>query len=98
MTVEAFIGILAFCSAISSLLTEAVKKSVGEKYNLQWNTVVLCISMLTGILVVGMYYGTIGAPITMMNMSYLFLMGLANWVCAMVGYDKVKQTIEQFKH
>ena len=30
-----------------------------------------------------------------LNITYIPLMGIANWIGAMVGYDKVKQAIEQ---
>ena len=41
------------------------------------------------------YYTGSGIPFTPLNIIYIPLMGIANWLGAMVGYDKVKQAIEQ---
>jgi len=95
MTVEIFMTLLTICSVLSSLLTEAVKKTIGNTGSLPWNIVVLLTSMIVGVSATGIYYSVANIQVTYIYVIYMFLMGIANWVCAMVGYDKVKQAITQ---
>ena len=41
------------------------------------------------------YYVNYQVPFNALNSVYLALMGVANWLGATLGYDKVKQTIAQ---
>lgn len=96
MTVTVFLILLTVCATITSVLTEAAKKlldSAGMNY--ASNILVLIIAMIVGCTATALYYVNAQIPFNALNSVYLALMGIANWVGAMVGYDKVKQAVEQ---
>lgn len=98
MTVTICLILLTICATITALLTEAVKKFLdAQKVNYASNILVLIISLLIGCGASAIYYVNFQIPFNALNSVYLALMGIANWVGAMVGYDKVKQAIEQIK-
>ena len=93
MTVEIFLTLLVFFSTATSLATEAFKKLVGNK--IPYNILVLILAMIVGCVGVYVYYILNNIEINSINIIYLILMGIANWIGAMVGYDKIKQLINQ---
>ena len=93
MTVEMFLTLIVFFSAATSLATEAFKKVTGDK--IAYNVLVLIIAMVVGCAGTAIYYVSVGVPWTALNIIYLILVGIANWIGAMVGYDKMKQLISQ---
>lgn len=98
MTVTSCLILLTICATITALLTEAVKKFLDDqKVNYASNILVLIISLIIGCGASAIYYVNFQIPFNALNSVYLALMGIANWVGAMVGYDKVKQAIEQIK-
>lgn len=93
MTITLFMSMLAIGSAISGLLTEALKKAVDISSNL---------TALISALVVGIFgtlcaYVLMGVEVSLKNVICIFLMALCIWVGSMVGYDKVIQTISQIR-
>jgi len=96
MTVELFLTLLSIFSVISSLITEAIKEYLkGRAKQYPLNMIVLIISMIVGFCGVATFYAVKGIPFTIINVIFMFFMGIANWVVAMVGYDKVKQALDQ---
>ncbi len=96
MTVTAFLIILASSAAITSLLTEGIKKFLDEqKVTYASNILVLAIAVVVGCGATVIYYVNYQIPFTALNSVYLALMGIANWLGATLGYDKVRQTIAQ---
>lgn len=93
MIVEMFLILYVFFSAAASLITEALKKVIGDK--IPYNALVLIVAMVVGCVGMEIYYIINDIPWTLINAIYLILMGIANWIGAMVGYDKVKQLISQ---
>ncbi len=96
MTVTTFLILLTAFAAATSLVTEAVKKfmdGMGVRY--ASNIVVLAVAMVIGCGGTAVYYVNYQVPFTALNSVYLALMGVANWIGAMVGYDKVKQAVSQ---
>ena len=93
MTVEIFLTLLVFFSTATSLATEAFKKLIGNK--IPYNILVLIIAMIVGCVGVYVYYILNNIELNSINIIYLVLMGIANWIGAMVGYDKIKQLINQ---
>ena len=94
MTTTIFLMLLAGFATLSSLVTEAIKKLTtpdGRSLNL--------ITLITALIVGGVgtlvYYQFNGIPFTVNNVICAVLMGLASGLTAMVGYDKVKEAIEQ---
>lgn len=96
MTVTVFLVLLTASATVTALATEAVKKfldGLGVRY--ATNIVVLVIALAVGCGGTAVYYVNFQVPFTALNSVYLALMGIANWIGAMVGYDKVKQAIAQ---
>lgn len=96
MTVTVFLVLLTVFATITAVVTEAVKKFLDEqKVKYASNIVVLMVAMVIGCGGTAIYYVNYQVPFNALNSVYLALMGVANWVGAMVGYDKVKQAISQ---
>lgn len=96
MTVTLFISILTFGSLICSLITEAIKKffqNTGKEPSA--NIIALIDAIVVGGLGTAIEYMLLDIPWTINNIICLLLMIVAVWIGAMVGYDKVIQTIEQ---
>jgi len=96
MTVTIFLALLTTFATVTAFLTQAVKKALDE-YKIQYasNIVVLIVAIAVGIVGTSGYYLANAISFDYMNIIYIFLMGIANWLGAMFGYDKVKQAIEQ---
>lgn len=96
MTVTAFLIILTVCATITSLLAEGIKKFLDEqKVVYASNILVLVIAVIVGCGTTVLYYVNYQIPFNALNSVYLALMGVANWLGATLGYDKVRQTIAQ---
>lgn len=96
MTVTVFLVLLTICAAVTSLMTEGIKKfldGMGTAY--ASNIVVLFVALTVGCGATAIYYVNCQVPFNALNSVYLALMGVANWLGAMLGYDKVKQAIVQ---
>lgn len=98
MTVEIFLMLLAFFAVVTSLATEAVKKLLDSMQIVYAsNIVVLILAIFIGCVGTASFYVFQGIAWTTTNALCVFLMICANWMCSMVGYDKVMQAITQFK-
>lgn len=99
MTVELFLILLSMLSVITSLFTEGVKKML-ESLNFKYvsNIVVLCASIIVAGVGMIVFYLWNDFAWTTLNIICIFLMICANWLSAMLGYDKIKQAIEQIKN
>lgn len=98
MTVTVFLILLTVCATITALLTEGIKKFLdGLRIGYVSNVLVLIVAMIVGCGATALYYVNYQIPFNALNSVYLALMGVANWLGAMVGYDKVKQAIGQIK-
>lgn len=98
MTLTLFMTLLAILAVVVSFLTEAVKKLLDKKEaKYSSNLVVLIIALIVGVGGTALTYLFLGIAFTFPNIVCMFLMALAVWVGAMIGYDKVIQLIEQVK-
>lgn len=98
MTVEIFLILLAVFAAVTSLGTEAVKKLLDSlKVTYTSNVVVLWVAVAVGGLGMAAFYVLNDYIWTSFEIICIALMIVANWLSAMLGYDKIKQTITQFK-
>lgn len=87
---------MAVFAAFTSLLTQGVKKFLDKKkIDYASNILVLIIAIGTGCGGTALYYVNHQVPFNALNSVYLALMGIANWLAAMLGYDKVKQALSQ---
>lgn len=94
MTIDLFIYLFTIGSAVSSLLTQAVKKALP---NVSSNILALVDSVAVG--VIGTFFAFILLDITFTAKSIvsIVLMAVCIWIGSMLGYDKVTQTIKQLK-
>lgn len=89
---------LLLISATIGLVTEVVKKILDElnktyRSNILAGVVALAVSSAACVGIV-LYTDTVfTTPLIVEIVTFVF----ASWLCAMVGYDKVIQTITQFK-
>lgn len=96
MTITTFLILLAAFAAVTAVVTEGVKKFLdGQGVTYASNIVVLIVALIVGCGGTAIYYVNYQVPFNALNSVYLALMGVANWLSAMVGYDKVKQAVEQ---
>lgn len=95
MTVSTFLILLTAFSVISGLVTEGFKNLLKDKENLSYNLVALVIALVVGTAGCAVYFILNHMPFNVENIIYMILMGFASGLGSMVGYDKVKQTIEQ---
>lgn len=94
MTIELFLYLFVAGSAASSLLTQALKKTMA---NLGGNIAALFSALFVGILGTLVYYSYNNIPYTALNITSAFMVALAIWVGSMCSYDKVLQLINQLK-
>jgi hypothetical protein len=98
MTVEIFMILLTFFSTLTSLATEAVKKALdGTEVKLPSNIIALLASVLVAGFGMSIFYVLNDYDWNAVNIVSIALMMLANWLGSMLGYDKIKQIITQFK-
>ena len=96
MTITTFLVLLAGLAAVTAVVTEGIKKFLDDQ-GVQYasNIVVLVVALIVGCGGTAIYYVNYQIPFTALNSVYVAIMGIANWLSAMVGYDKVKQAVEQ---
>ena len=96
VTLMIFSALFAGCSLAASLLTEAIKKWYeNAKKDYSANTIALVLAIVVGGFGMAIAYTLLGIPWTVNNIICLGLMVVAIWCGAMVGYDKVIQTLKQ---
>ena len=96
MTVTLFITIVTVAAMVASLLTEAIKKAYeNAKKEYSANLIALVNAIVVGCGGTAVSYMLLAIPWTVNNIICLILMGIAVWIGAMIGYDKVIQTIQQ---
>ena len=97
MKIDMFAFGLMATSVVTGLIVEAIKailKEKGKTLNAP-NTVAGVVSAIVAILLGVGYslYNTI--PFTVQLVLEIIALAVISWLCSMVGYDKVIQTLEQ---
>lgn len=96
MTTEVMLISLAILSAVTSLVTEGIKKILNKKEKeYATNVVVWVVAAILGGGVTVVFYLACGIPWTALNVIYILVMIVASGLGAMIGYDKVIQTVTQ---
>ena len=95
MTTSIFLILLSSFSILTGLITEGIKKMSQDKANLSYNIIALIVALIVGAVGCCVYYQLNNIAFTTNNIIYIVLMGLSSGLVSMVGFDKVKQTIEQ---
>lgn len=96
MSITLFITILTIGAAVTSLLTEAIKKTyenAGKKYSA--NIIALINALVVGCGGTAVVYMLMHIDWTVNNIICLLLMSVAVWIGSTIGYDKVTQLIKQ---
>ena len=99
INLQTFLTGLLVISTLTGLATEAVKNILTEhnkKY--QANTLAGIIALILSIAVGIGYVVVSGMSFTTQIVFTLIALVFMSWLCAMVGYDKVIQTITQIKN
>ena len=96
MKLEIFLFGLVICSVFTALFTEAVKKMFerGEKHYNSNIIAAICAALVALITVIA-YAILASVAVTPQFVVLCVLLTLFSWLGAMVGYDKVIQTIKQ---
>ncbi len=97
MNTTMFLTLLSVFSVISGLVTDACKRLMNDRANLPYNLVALIVALFVGAGGTAVYYQLNGILFTLNNIIYMLLMGFASGLVSMVGFDKVKQAVEQLK-
>lgn len=96
ITIQIFLGLLIALSAVSTLITEAIKqwcKNDNRSYSA--NMIALIVAIVCGGLGTAATFILMGIPFTLVNIITIVFMIVAIWIGAMLGYDKIIQLIEQ---
>ena len=97
MIMKDFIMLLVLCAAMTSLATEAVKNQVGEQQKIPNNILAGVMSVIVAAVICVGYIILNGTVLTPQVWVHIVGLILLSWLCAMTSYDKVMQTLEQFK-
>lgn len=95
---ETFLFCLLVISTLTGLATEGLKK-VLQEHNKSYhaNTLAGVVSTVLSIFVGAGYVIVRDRTFTTQNIMCLIALIFMSWLCAMLGYDKVIQSISQFK-
>ena len=98
VNLETFLFGLLITSAVTGLATEAIKKLLSE-HNVAYhaNTLAGIVSLIISAAIGTGYIIITNLEFTIQIIICLIAQIFMSWLCAMVGYDKVIQTISQFK-
>lgn len=97
ITTETFLLCLLLESTFTSLVTEAIKKILIEhNRSFKSNTLAGITSAVLSLLVGVGYIVISKAEITASLFVFVAALMVLGWLSAMIGYDKVVQTIRQF--
>ena len=91
MTVEIFLSLLLAFSTLASLVTEVIKKLC----NANGNLTAFVVSIIVGLLGTLLYYQFNAIALSVDNIIYAVLMGLASSLVSQLGYDKIKEAIQK---
>ena len=97
INIETFLLGLMVISTMTGLITEAIKKILLENNaTFKSNTLAGVVSVAVSALVVTGYVVVTSTQVTPMVIVCAIALTVMGWLCAMIGYDKVIQTIRQF--
>lgn len=97
MSTSDFLMLLMLTSVLTSLTVEAVKMMLGEKVSFNNNMLVGFISLVLSVIIGICYCIKYNVAFTNVTIIYILALVFMSWLCAMLGYDKVIQTLSQVK-
>lgn len=96
MSATLFLLLLSGYSVLTGLVVEAAKKLIGKETIKSLNLLTFIIALVIGLAGTFVYYVLNSIAIDVNNVIYAVLLSLGSGLCAMVGYDKVREAIQQF--
>lgn len=94
MTITIGSFILMVCSIMTGLIVEAIK----QMFNIDKpNILAAVVSVVVGIAIPCMYIILNGLIFDTTAILYIISIVVLSWLCAMLGFDKVVQTLNQLK-
>ena len=98
MTGILFVALFSALCILSSAITEALKKAIGENH-IHSNILVAIVSTVIGWGGTAVAYIFLKIPFNnAINIVALVLMAFPIWLASMLGYDKVHEIINYFLH
>ena len=97
MTLEYFLLLLMIVSIFTGLVTEGIKKLLEESKKTYKANFLAGVAVVLSVLVGSGYIVLMDAQINSKMAVYLIALILLSWLSAMVGYDKVIQSLGQIK-
>lgn len=94
MEMHVFLVMLLACSLLTSLTVEAIKR-MNEGEGKRWNVMVAVVAVILAVAIGVAYAIMTGVAVTAQYVVVIIALCFLSWLCAMVGYDKVIQAIEQ---
>ena len=92
MTTTLFLMLLTILSIASGLVTQALKQAIKS---ISTNVIALVDAIVVGGGGSTVAFALLGIPFTPVNIICIILLAFCVWIGSMVGFDKVKQTVEQ---
>ena len=97
ITMEIFLIGLTICATMSSLVTEAVKKTFTSVDKKLGSTLLAAVcSVIVAAAVCILYILFTGVQFTAQVIAAIVVFVILSWIGSTVGYDKVRQAIESF--
>ena len=93
MTPTLFVLLFAILTIVSGLITQALKKAFSN--TMATNILALIDAAFTGIGGTVTAYVLLNIPFTGINILCIGLLTISVWLGSMLGFDKIKQSIDQ---
>ena len=95
MTIELFIFLLAFFSALTSLVTEGVKKTfLVDVETVVYKITAIVVAVVIGLVGMIIYYVLNSIGLDLNHVIFAILMGFASGLVSMNGYDSVHDILK----
>ena len=92
---ETILMLLLVCSAMTALVTEAIKMMIPQSKEYSKNILAGVVSIVVSVLISIGYIILTHTAVTKEVLVYIVALVVLSWLCSMLGYDKVVQTIRQ---
>lgn len=89
------ISALALISALTSLTVEGIKKLIGDKY--PYNAMAVVVALILTLIGSTMYIIYYAIPVTAQTIITVIALTYLSFLSATIGYDKVRELLEQIK-
>lgn len=95
MSMDVLMILLAAAAALTGLVTEAFKKMIGDERVHSPNLLAAIVSIIVAGAVCAWYIVMHDIALSTKVWAQIVALIILSWLCAMCGFDKVRQTIEQ---